>query len=167
VVELDWVHLVHRPLFGLLYQPKMIADECRAVVGMRICRGNRSTRRKHAPVPFCPPQNPWPDPDSNPAAVVESQWLTAWAMARPLLIHIRSCNWMHSFTWLSRYVDLSQHLVQSLHYFGHTPSVWLLVKPLCCCFCRIENTVFQILTYLPRLAIAVRPNCLTVLREKV
>jgi hypothetical protein len=33
-------------------------DECGAVDGMRIDRGNRSTRRRPAPVPFCPPQNP-------------------------------------------------------------------------------------------------------------
>jgi hypothetical protein len=33
-------------------------DECGAVGGMRIVRGNRSTRRKPAPVPLCPPQIP-------------------------------------------------------------------------------------------------------------
>jgi hypothetical protein len=37
--------LVRRPLFDLLYQPRMIDDdECGAVGGMRIGRGNRSTR---------------------------------------------------------------------------------------------------------------------------
>jgi hypothetical protein len=41
----DWVHLVRRPLTGLLYQPRMIDDECGAVGGMRTGRGNRSTRR--------------------------------------------------------------------------------------------------------------------------
>jgi type IV secretory pathway VirB6-like protein len=30
-------------------------DECGTVGGMRIGRGNRSTRRKPAPVPLCPP----------------------------------------------------------------------------------------------------------------
>jgi hypothetical protein len=55
----DWVHLVRRPLFGLLYQPRMIDDdECGAVGGKRLGRGNRSTRRKPAPVPLCPPQIP-------------------------------------------------------------------------------------------------------------
>jgi hypothetical protein len=44
--------LVHRPLFGLTY------DECGIVGGMRIGRGNRSTRRKPAPVPLCSPQIP-------------------------------------------------------------------------------------------------------------
>jgi hypothetical protein len=35
----DRVHLVLRPLIGLLYQPRMIDDECGAVCGMRIGRG--------------------------------------------------------------------------------------------------------------------------------
>jgi hypothetical protein len=38
-----------------------------AIGGIKIGRGNRSTRRKPAPAPLCPPQNPtWPDPGSNP-----------------------------------------------------------------------------------------------------
>jgi hypothetical protein len=41
---------------GLLYQTRMIDDECGVVGGMRIGRGNRSTRREPAPVPLCPPQ---------------------------------------------------------------------------------------------------------------
>jgi hypothetical protein len=44
--------LVRRPLFGLLYQPRMIDDECGAVDGMRIGRGNKSTRRKLAKCHF-------------------------------------------------------------------------------------------------------------------
>jgi hypothetical protein len=35
---------------GLLYQPQMIDDgDCAAIDGMKIGRGNRSTRRKPAP----------------------------------------------------------------------------------------------------------------------
>jgi hypothetical protein len=34
--------------------------------GMMIGRGNRSTRRKPAPVPLCPPQTPHACPDANP-----------------------------------------------------------------------------------------------------
>jgi hypothetical protein len=41
---------------GLLYQPRMIDDECGAVGRIRIGKGNQSTRRKFDPVPFCPPQ---------------------------------------------------------------------------------------------------------------
>jgi hypothetical protein len=33
-------------------------DECGAVGGMKIGRGNRSSRRKHAPAPLCAPQIP-------------------------------------------------------------------------------------------------------------
>jgi hypothetical protein len=51
---------------GLLYQPRMIDnDDYGAVGGMRDGRGNRSTRRKPAPVPLCPPQIPH-DLGSNP-----------------------------------------------------------------------------------------------------
>jgi hypothetical protein len=35
--------------------------------GMMIGRGNRSTRRKPAPVQLCPPQTPHAYPDANPA----------------------------------------------------------------------------------------------------
>jgi hypothetical protein len=43
----------------LLYQPQMIDDgDCGAIDGVNIGRGNRSTRRKSAPVPLCPPQIP-------------------------------------------------------------------------------------------------------------
>jgi hypothetical protein len=37
---------------------RMIDDEYGAVGGMRIGRGNRSTRRKPALMPLCPPQIP-------------------------------------------------------------------------------------------------------------
>jgi hypothetical protein len=56
-------HFVHhkshmtRPGFEVIkynYQPRM-NYEC-GVDGMRIGKGNRSTRRKPAPVPLCPPQ---------------------------------------------------------------------------------------------------------------
>jgi hypothetical protein len=70
----------------LLYQLRMIDnDDYGAVGGMRIGRGNRSTRRKPAPVLLCPPQIPHDlTSDRTRAAAVGSQRLTAWAMARPL-----------------------------------------------------------------------------------
>jgi hypothetical protein len=41
----------------LLYQPKMMDDgDCGAIGGMKIGWGNRSTRKKPAPAPLCPPQ---------------------------------------------------------------------------------------------------------------
>jgi hypothetical protein len=78
----DWAHLVLRPLFGLLYQPRMIDDECGAVGGMRIGRRKRYTRRKPAPVPFRPPQVPYNLTRARTrAAAVENQRLTAWSTA--------------------------------------------------------------------------------------
>jgi hypothetical protein len=59
-------------------------DEYEAVGGMRIGRGNRSTRRNPAPVPLCPPQSPhdltW---DRTRAAAMASRRLTACGIARP------------------------------------------------------------------------------------
>jgi hypothetical protein len=49
------VQLVRRPLIGLLYQPRMVAEYV-AFGGMRTGRGNRNARRKTAPVPLCSPQ---------------------------------------------------------------------------------------------------------------
>jgi hypothetical protein len=52
-------------------------------IGGMIGRGNRSTRRKPAPVPLCPPQTPHAAHTRTRAAAVGSQRLTAWATARP------------------------------------------------------------------------------------
>jgi hypothetical protein len=50
-------------------------------------RGNRSTRRKPAPAPLCPPQNPtWRPGLESRTAAVGSQRLTAWAMARRAML---------------------------------------------------------------------------------
>jgi hypothetical protein len=82
----QWFHLVRRPLTGLLYQPRIKDDddECGAVGGMRIVRGNRGNRRKPAPVLFCPPQIKhdltWAP---TRATALGSRRLTAWAMAQP------------------------------------------------------------------------------------
>jgi hypothetical protein len=72
---------------GLLYQPHMIDDgDCGTLGGMKIFRGNRSTRTKPIPVPLCPPQIPHDLTRAGTlAAAVGSQRLTAWAMARPNL----------------------------------------------------------------------------------
>jgi hypothetical protein len=49
-------HLVRRPLTGLLYQPRLIDEDCGAVGGTKVGRGNRSSQKKPAPVPLCPPR---------------------------------------------------------------------------------------------------------------
>jgi hypothetical protein len=70
-------------------------DDCGAIGGMKIGRGNRSTRRKPAPAPLCPPQIPHDQTQAwTRAAAVGSQRLTAWAMARPfslVRLHITKC----------------------------------------------------------------------------
>jgi hypothetical protein len=66
-----------RLLTGLLYQPRMIDDECGAVGGMRIGRGKGSTRIKAAPVPIGLPQ-------ISLDLIRGSRRLTAWSMTRPL-----------------------------------------------------------------------------------
>jgi hypothetical protein len=54
--------------------------------GMKIGRGNRSTRSKPAPAPLCPPHIPLDQTQARTrAAAVGSQRLTAWAMALPKL----------------------------------------------------------------------------------
>jgi hypothetical protein len=54
-----------------------------AVGGMRIGRVNRSTRRKPAPVPLCPPQIPhYPTWVRTRAAEVGSRWLSARPCSR-------------------------------------------------------------------------------------
>jgi hypothetical protein len=68
--------VVHWPQVGRLYQPQMIDDDdddCEAVAGMRFGRENRSTQRKPAPMPLCPPQTPY----AARASAVGSQRLTA------------------------------------------------------------------------------------------
>jgi hypothetical protein len=41
-------------------------DDCEESGGMKIGRGNRSTRRKPAPAPLCPPQIPLTRPGFEP-----------------------------------------------------------------------------------------------------
>jgi hypothetical protein len=55
----DWAswYLGTAAITGLLYQPQMIGDgDSGENGGMKIGRGDRSTRRKPAPAPLCPPQ---------------------------------------------------------------------------------------------------------------
>jgi hypothetical protein len=62
---------------GLLYKPQMVDEgDCGAIGGMKIDRGNRSTRRKPAPAPLCPPQIPHDQTRARTrAAAVGSQLL--------------------------------------------------------------------------------------------
>jgi hypothetical protein len=63
---------------GLLCQPRVIMiDYDDGEIGGMIGRGNRSTGRKLAPVPLCPPQTPHAARTRTRAAAVGSQRLTA------------------------------------------------------------------------------------------
>jgi hypothetical protein len=64
---------------GLLYQPQMMDHgDCGALGGIKIGRGNLSTRRKPSPAPLCPQQIPNDLIQARTrAAAVGSQRLTA------------------------------------------------------------------------------------------
>jgi hypothetical protein len=85
MVRWDWVHCLRSPLFGLLYQPRMMDDdECVATFGIRIGLGNRSTRRKPATIPLCRPQIPhYLTRVRIPASAIGSRRLSAWATVLP------------------------------------------------------------------------------------
>jgi hypothetical protein len=69
--------LVLRPLWPIVQTPMTDEDDCGAIGGMKIGRGNRSTRRKPTPAPLCPPQNPTQQTGLDPrTAVVGSLGLT-------------------------------------------------------------------------------------------
>jgi hypothetical protein len=76
--------LTLRPLFGQLYQLRMIDDDECGAVGEVSGRGNRNTRRKPAPLPFCPPQIPqdltWA---RTRVAALGIRRLTGYATAQP------------------------------------------------------------------------------------
>jgi hypothetical protein len=73
----SWVPSARRPLNGLLYLPRVIMMDGE-IGGMKIGRGNGSTRRKPAPAPLCPPQTPLDQTRARTrAAAVGSQRLTA------------------------------------------------------------------------------------------
>jgi hypothetical protein len=61
---------------GLLYQPQMLGEgDCGATGGMKIGRGNRSTLRKPALAPLCPPQIPLDQTRDRTRATAVGIWL--------------------------------------------------------------------------------------------
>jgi hypothetical protein len=85
-VRWDWVHSVRRSLTGLLWQPRMIYDECGAVGGVRISRETNMLGENLPQCHFVPHDLTWA---RTWAAAVGSQWLTAWAIARPQMRYLR------------------------------------------------------------------------------
>jgi hypothetical protein len=84
-------------------------DECGTVGGMRIGRGHWSTRRKPAPVRFCPPQIPHDLTRAlTRAAAVGSRRLTAWAMTRPKY-SLRKCFLQYEIMYAFFHIFLNSH----------------------------------------------------------
>jgi hypothetical protein len=115
---------------GLLYKPQMIDEgDCGAIGGMKIGRGNRSTRRKPLPAPLCPPQIPHEHTRARTrAAAVGSQRLTAWAMARP--------SWIVTFQGnlhmeLVRGQKFGWRMLRTFYYVSTSNSSLLKVPLLC------------------------------------
>jgi hypothetical protein len=86
---------------GLFYQPQMIHDgDCGAICGLKIDRGTRSTRRKPAPVPLCPPQIPHNLTQARTrAARMGTKLLTAWVIVRPVLWLVLSSTDQQGKRW--------------------------------------------------------------------
>jgi hypothetical protein len=80
-------------------------------IGGMIGKGNRSTQRKPAPVPLCPPQTPHVSRTRTRAAAVGSQRLTAWVTARPWLIlyKVGRTPWTGMSPSQGRYLQTVQH----------------------------------------------------------
>jgi hypothetical protein len=132
----DWVHLVRRPLTGLLYQRRMIDDddECGAVGGMRIGRGNRS-----APVPLCLPQVPhdltWarnlPVWRWRQYATPKLRWTSAGHQGATSQVNaVRTPNPTYQISDLSRIEHVSAIRNQSLYrqrkFISDNSALWLL-----------------------------------------
>jgi hypothetical protein len=79
-------------------------------IGGMIGRGNRSTRRKPAPVPLCPPNTPHAARTRTRAAAVGSQRLTAWATARPMSSWYRLFNRRTRESWTGQTLNMC-HLI--------------------------------------------------------
>jgi hypothetical protein len=102
-------------------------SDCGAIGGMKIGRGNRSTRRKSAPVPFSPPQIPHDQTRARKrAAAVGIQRLTAWAMARPTL-HLATISDSGDNKLANKFhtrLYLTIELTNNKEYFGKVESPW-------------------------------------------
>jgi hypothetical protein len=90
--------------------------------GMKIGRGNRSTRRNPPPTPLCPPQIPLDQTRSRtrPTAV-GTQRLTAWTMERPKNCY---CIIIHYVHLLHVSIQLDHH--QGIFFVKFTVCYWIL-----------------------------------------
>jgi hypothetical protein len=78
--------------------------DCGAIGGMKIGTGNRSTRRKPAPAPLCPPQIPLEEPGSNPGRRGGNPATNPLDLWRGLAKHVSAeGNACHSDVYLTVY----------------------------------------------------------------
>jgi hypothetical protein len=102
---------------GLLYQSQIDDGYCGAIGGMKIGRGNRSTRRKPAPAPHSPPQIP----DSQTRARTRAAEVGMLFPLHENNIHSPSevvtswyLRWINKFfPWTPRLSNTAQALVNS------------------------------------------------------
>jgi hypothetical protein len=99
-------------------------DECGSVGGMRICRGNPSTRRKPAPQIPQDLASDW-----TRAAAVESGRLTVWARARPCHTLITQHNTVTCVTHET--LDRYSWCIYDVGFHGPSLLVLILVLGLC------------------------------------
>jgi hypothetical protein len=106
-VESNWVHSATNR--HIVPAPVVYDDE---EIGGMIGRGNRSTLRKPAPVPICPPQTPHATRTRTRAAAVGSQRLPAWATARPHALLTPNRSWSSAnFIYLQRLQSISNYVI--------------------------------------------------------
>jgi hypothetical protein len=118
----------------LFYNVLICFDTCDGEFGgMKIGRGNRSTGRKPAPAPLCPPQIPLDQTRYRTrAAAVGSQRLNPWAMARPWHLWLyrvqrKGCGgyWIGNFVGTAvTYFKVAR--TDRTHYYGRDSKAGLL-----------------------------------------
>jgi hypothetical protein len=72
---------------GLLYKPQLIDEsDCGTIGGMKIDRGNRSTRRKPAPAPIWPPQIPHDQTTDHLAGLPMFDYLRCYTVTEVIVV---------------------------------------------------------------------------------
>jgi hypothetical protein len=141
----EWVHLVLRPLFWPIVPAPDDDDDCGAISGMRIGRGNWSTQRKPAPVPLCPSQTPHDLTQARTqATTVGRQWLTTWAMAWPTEKYgIIKINTKETCQFLSTIGDLAEpnSLMGDQSGKNKTPFKWVYCHKNTCQIYKFRNLI--------------------------
>jgi hypothetical protein len=88
---------------------------------------------------LCPPSSQLIDISCTQCNICHSTRSTLF-----VYLFIYFISFMYYLTCLSKWANLSQHLVQLLQYSGCTLMVGLVFKPHYCCFMRFKNTKLPI-----------------------